>query len=100
MKKRFKLSKPKKPSWTKVMMVIIVAVCIEIIIYSEVVMWLRYDLSALYALVGVPAAMFGVFWSYSEKSKAENSKGGITYDMAMKELEEKQPELDPDEAEG
>ncbi|MCC8047314.1 MAG: hypothetical protein LIP12_17810 [Clostridiales bacterium] len=95
--------KRKKPSWSKLMMVVIIGVCIEIIIYSEVAMWARYDLSALYALIGVPAAMFGTFWTYCEKSKAENTKGGITYDMAMKDMEPKEPkepEIDPDEPVG
>lgn len=73
----------RKPAWCKVMMAIVYAVCIEIIIYAEVVMWVKSDLSALYALIGVPAAMMGVFWSYSAKSRAENTQGGITYDTAM-----------------
>ncbi|MCC8066904.1 MAG: hypothetical protein LIO94_07360 [Clostridiales bacterium] len=90
----------KKPAWSKAMMILIFAVCIEIIIYSEWVMFTRYDLSALYALIGVPAAMFGVFWTYCEKSKAENTKGGITYDTAMKKMEPDNNESDIDPGDG
>ena len=69
----------KKPAWGKAMMAVVYGLCIEIVIYAEVVMWMRFDLSALYALIGVPAAMFGVFWAYAQKSAKENTKGGIVY---------------------
>lgn len=75
----------KKPAWSKVIMVVMVIICLEIIIYTEVVMWTRYDLSALYALVGVAASLAAAIWAYCEKSKAENTKGGIVYDSAMKQ---------------
>lgn len=75
----------KKPAWAKVMMIIMVLICLEIIIYAEVVMWTRYDLSALYALVGVAASLAAAIWAYCEKSKAENTKGGIVYEKAMQE---------------
>lgn len=73
----------RKTEWSKIMMLLIYAICLEIVIYAEIVMWVHYDLSALYALIGVPAAMFGVFWAYAAKSRAQNTKGGITYDLAM-----------------
>lgn len=77
-----------KPSWSKVMMALMVLICVEIIIYAEVIMWTRYDLSALYALVGVAASLAAAIWAYCEKSKAENTKGGIIYDKAMQENNE------------
>lgn len=40
----------KKPAWGKAMMAVVYGLCIEIVIYAEVVMWMRFDLSALYAL--------------------------------------------------
>lgn len=87
----------KKPTWSKAMMVIIFLVCIEIIIYSEAVMWKSGDLSGLYSLIAAAASMFGTFWAYSVKSTAQNSKGGITYDMAMLQMQgADQPSL-PDE---
>lgn len=75
----------KKPTWAKVIMAVMVLICLEIIIYSEVAMWERYDLSALYALVGVAASLAVAIWAYCEKSKAENTKGGIVYEKAMQE---------------
>ncbi len=75
----------KKPAWAKVMMVVMFLICIEILIYTEVVMWVHYDLSALYALVGVAASLAVSLWAYCEKSKAENTKGGIVYESAMKQ---------------
>lgn len=77
----------KKPAWGKAMMAVVYGLCIEIVIYAEVVMWMRFDLSALYALIGVPAAMFGVFWAYAQKSAKENTKGGIVYDMNIRQAE-------------
>lgn len=73
----------KKPAWAKVMMALMVLICLEIVIYAEVVMWKHYDLSALYALVGVAASLAAAIWAYCEKSKAENTKGGIVYEKAM-----------------
>jgi hypothetical protein len=46
------------------------------------------DLSALYALVGVAASLAAAIWAYCEKSKAENTKGGIVYDSAMQKPED------------
>ena len=56
-------AKPKKLSWDKLMMIAIIAICIEIVVYSEIAMWAKNDLSALYELIGIPVAMFGVFWA-------------------------------------
>ena len=81
----------KKPAWGKAMMAVIYGLCIEIVIYAEIVMWMRFDLSALYALIGVPAAMFGVFWAYAQKSAKENTKGGIVYDMNIRQAETDDP---------
>lgn len=86
-----------KPAWGKAMMVVIYAICIEIVIYAEIVMWVHFDLSALYVLIGVPAAMFSVFWAYAQKSAKENTKGGIVYDMNMLQTENKNPvEFEPE----
>lgn len=76
--------KAKKLAWSKILMVIMIALCGEIIIYTEVIMWITWDTSSLYALVGVAASLAASIWAYCEKSKAENTKGGITYDVAMK----------------
>ena len=41
------------------------------------------DLSAMYALIGVPVSLVPICLGYFNKSKAQNTVGGITYDMAM-----------------
>ena len=77
----------KKPTWTKLTMFFMFAVCLEIIIYAEVAMWRTWDMSCLYALVGVAASLSASIWAYCEKAKAENTAGGITYDTAVKKSE-------------
>ena len=42
------------------------------------------DTSALYVLLGIPAAMAPIIWAYFSKAKAENTKNGIVYETAMR----------------
>lgn len=51
----------KKPAWGKAMMAVIYGLCIEIVIYAEIVMWMRFDLSALYALIAYRRPCLGCF---------------------------------------
>jgi len=81
----------KKLPWGKAMMAVVFGLCIEIVLYAEIAMWFKNDMSALYALIGVPAAMVGTFWAYASKSRAENTEGGITYDMAMRQYGQNVP---------
>lgn len=74
-------------------MVVMFLVCMEIIIYAEIAMWHTWDMSCLYALVGVAASLSASIWAYCEKAKAENTEGGITYETAMKS---KEPEPNED----
>ena len=37
-------------------------------------------------LIGIPATLIPIIWGYYSKAKAENTQGGITYDMAMMQL--------------
>lgn len=76
-----------KITTSKVILAAILLLCVEIIIYAEIVMWKLNDLTSLYVLIGIPGALAAVIWGYYSKSKAENSVGGITYEVAM--LEEK-----------
>jgi len=59
--------------------------CLEIIIFCEYMMVKTGDLSSLYAMIGVASALIPLCLGYYFKSKAENTAGGITYDMAMLE---------------
>lgn len=79
-----KKRRKKKVSFGKILMIAILVICLEIVIYSEVAMIYLADLSALYALIGIVGSLSVAIWAYCEKSKKENTKGGITYDLAMK----------------
>ena len=97
---RYKKGK-KKLSASKLMMIGIILLCLEIVIFSEWIMATR-DTSALYVLLGIPAALAASFWAYASKSKAENTEGGIVYETAMEELrqQERDNEIDDNGAVG
>lgn len=77
--------KRKTLSTSKIALMAMMLVCLEIIIYAEVAMLKLGDLSALYVLIGIPAAMAATIWGYFSKTKVENSEGGIVYEQAMLE---------------
>lgn len=82
-KYKFKI---KLPSTSKLILIGAVLLCLEIIIFAEFMMFKLHDLSAMYALIGIPVALVPIIWGYYSKAKAENTQGGITYDMAMAQL--------------
>lgn len=87
--------KPKsnrKMSASKLLMIGIILVCLEIVIFAEWIMATR-DSSALYVLIGIPAALAASFWAYASKSKAENTQGGIVYEATMEELRHQEEEM-------
>lgn len=65
--------------------------CIEVyvmyITHEAIVMTGVVDLSAIVALIGAIVGQILSFLTYSKKAEKENTKGGITYDMAMKNYE-------------
>jgi len=73
----------KKISTSKLVLLVVFIICIEIIIFAEIMMNKYGDLSAMYALIGVPVSLVPIVLGYFNKSKAQNTVGGITYDMAM-----------------
>lgn len=86
LKEKNRYKEPKKSlSTSKMILWAIIALIFEIVVFVEVVMWKWGDFSAVYALIGIPATLIPVVWAYYSKSKAENTAGGITYDMAMKD---------------
>ena len=85
-KEKSRYKEPKKSlSTSKMILWAIIVLIFEIVVFVEVVMWKWGDFSAAYALIGIPATLIPVVWAYYSKSKAENTAGGITYDMAMKD---------------
>ena len=73
----------KKWSTSKIVLLVVFIMCIEILIFAEIMMNKYGDLSAMYALIGVPVSLVPIIISYYHKAGKENQIGGITYDMAM-----------------
>ena len=78
-------TKIKFPSTSKLILLVAFLLCLEIIIFCEYMMVKTGDLSSLYSMIGVASALIPLCLGYYFKSKAENTAGGITYDMAMLE---------------
>lgn len=80
-------SRRKTPSTSKLILLGMILLCIQIVIFCEYAMMTLYDASSLYVLIGIPAALAPIIWGYYSKSKAENTVGGIVYDTAMAEMQ-------------
>lgn len=61
------------------------AIVFEIVVFAQIIMWCFRDFSSLYVLIGIPATMALPLFQYYSKSRAENTVGGITYQLAMRE---------------
>lgn len=73
----------KMPSTSKIILFGVILLCLEIVIFCEYTMYKYADMSAMYVLIGIPAALIPIVWGYYSKSKAENTRGGIVYETAM-----------------
>ena len=89
LKNKYK-KKRKKPTMSKVILLLVLFFCLEIAVFAEVYMWHFADSAALYSLIGIPVALMPVVVAYFRKSKAENTVGGIVYDMAVSESTDKE----------
>lgn len=85
-KKLSRFPKMKKPSTSKLVLLAVLLLNFQIVVFVERAMLQWGDFSAAYALIGIPATLIPIVWGYYSKSKAENTQGGIVYDMAMKGL--------------
>lgn len=74
----------KMPSTSKIVLFVSLIICLQIIFFCERLMVELKDTSALYVLLGIPAAMAPIIWAYFSKAKAENTKNGIVYETAMR----------------
>lgn len=75
--------KIKRPSTSKMLLWTAVLLCVEIIAFCEIAFVMTRDTSFLYALIGVPTTLVPTICSYYNKSKCENTVGGIVYETAM-----------------
>lgn len=87
----------KKPSTSKMLLWALIIICVEIVVFCEYAMLKLYDTSAMYALIGVPAALAPSLIGYFQKSMKENTVGGIVYDAALGEAELTKNEVEPEE---
>lgn len=89
LKEEKKKSKPKRklPSTSKLILLGMILLCVQIVIFCEYAMMTLYDASSLYVLIGIPAALSPIIWGYYSKAKAENTEGGIRYMTAMAEMQ-------------
>lgn len=79
---------PKPPSMSKIVLIAVALLCVEIVAFCEYIMIATGDTSALYAMIGVPVTIVPVVISYYNKSAKENTVGGIVYETAMNEYYE------------
>lgn len=86
---RNKYKKKKKlPATSKLVLLGVFLVCIEILIFAQFAMIKLRDISAMYTLIGVPVTLVPVTLGYYWKSKSENTASGITYETTMYELQQ------------
>ena len=78
-------NKIKLPSTTKLVMTYLFILLNTVLIYAMIAMWHFSDLSYLGVLITDIAAQLITFFIYTVKSTKENTVGGITYDLAMKQ---------------
>ena len=83
--KKKRTKRKKKMEFSKKCFLLIVLNCSVVELYSMAAMWHFSDLSALYSLIGAVVGESLAYISYCAKAKKENTRGGITYDMAMQE---------------
>ena len=80
------LPKIKLPSTSKIVLLVVILLNLQIIWFVEKAIMTYGDLSALYALIGIPTTLVPTVLGYFIKSKAENTSGGIVYESAMSQL--------------
>lgn len=75
----------KKPTTDKLIAIYLFIILNAILAYSMISMWNFADLSCLGVLITDIAGQVITYYIYAKKATAQNTKGGITYDMAMLE---------------
>ena len=100
-KKKYR-PKIKLPSTSKLVLLVVFLLCIEIVIFSEYAMVELGDASAMYVLIGIPTTLVPTIIAYYQKSRAENTSGGIVFENAMRsdQYDEYEQDFSNDEALG
>lgn len=92
LKRHDKMTKRKPLSTSKLILLGMILLCLQIVFFCEYAMLTLGDTSAMYVLIGIPAALAPIVWGYYSKSKAENVAGGIVYESAMAGMRSKDEE--------
>ena len=92
LKRHDKMTKRKPLSTSKLILLGMILLCLQIVFFCEYAMLTLGDASAMYVLIGIPAALAPIVWGYYSKSKAENVAGGIVYESAMAGMRSKDEE--------
>lgn len=86
-KYKFQFKLPfKLPATSKLVVLVVFLMCIEVLIFSQYAMIKLGDISAMYTLIGVPVTLVPVVISYMHKARAENTASGLVYEKTMFEL--------------
>ena len=80
-KPKFKL-----PSTSKLVVLVVFIMCIEIMIFAQYASIVLGDSSPLITLIGVPVTLIPTLLAYYSKARAENTKDGLVYEKTMYEL--------------
>ena len=75
------------PSTSKIVLLVVALLCIEILIFCQYMILVTGDTNALYAMVGALVSFVPVVLGYYVKSTKENTKNGITYETAMAKIQ-------------
>lgn len=84
----------KLPSMSKIVLLVSALFCAEIVIFSEYAIMALGSGESLYTLIGAPITIVPIVIAYYSKSKAENTRGGLVYDMAMTQQEDGSDDFD------
>ena len=70
----------RKTSSSKMYLLVVFLICVEIMIFAEVASLKLNDSAPLVSLVAIPVTLVPALLGYYKKATAENTKGGIVYD--------------------
>lgn len=82
-KKDIYKTKHKLPPTSKLIAIYLFIMLNIVLTYSMVAMWVFRDLTYLGALITDVVAQILTYYVYAKKSTIENTKSGITYELAM-----------------
>lgn len=71
------------PSTSKLLLWTAVLLCVEVLVFCEYMCLSTGDTSFLYSLASIPTTLVPTILGYYNKSKSENTVGGIVFETAI-----------------